>query len=88
MKLTCKLGTSITKQVEVNPDDPLSILLVKLNISDKRTKFMYSGQTYQIYTLFTFKEIGITSDARIFINNQAISGGAYKINIKSFNTTR
>ena len=74
MKITCKIGTNITKQVEVNASDTLSVLLQKLNISDKKTKFMYNGQTYQIYTLFTFQEIGMNDGARIFINNQGISG--------------
>ena len=74
MKITCKLGTNTTKQVEVNASDTLSVLLQKLNISDKKTKFMYNGQTYQIYTLFTFQEIGMNDGARIFINNQGISG--------------
>ncbi len=74
MKITCKVGTNTTKQVEVSPSDPLSVLLPKLSISDKKTKFMYNGQTYQIYSLFTFQEIGMNDGARIFINNQGISG--------------
>ena len=74
MKITCKLGTNTTKQVEVNASDTLSVLLQKLNISDKQTKFVYNSQTYGIYSLFTFQEIGMNDGARIFINNQGISG--------------
>lgn len=81
MKITCKVGTTTTRQVDVQPRDSLSVLLQKLNISDKKTKFMYNGQTYQIYSLFTFEEIGMADGARIFINNQAISGKNLKIYI-------
>ena len=75
MKITCKLGTNRTKVVEVSPNDPLYILLEKLQITDKNTKFIFNGATYSICSIFTFKEIGINSDSRISINNQAISGG-------------
>ena len=75
MKITCKLGTKTTKVVEVSPNDPLQILLEMLQITDKHTKFHFNGTTYYICSNFTFKEIGIYSDSRIFINNQAISGG-------------
>ena len=74
MKITCKLGPN-TKVVEVSPNDPLYILLEKLQITDKQAKFMFNGSTYSIYCNLTFKEIGIYSDSRIFLNNQAISGG-------------
>ena len=85
MRITCKLGTRNIKVVEVSLDDPLLVLLKKLNIGDKKTKFIFKGVTYSMSSCFTFKEIGITEDCRIFINNQAISGGYEynkEINIK------
>ncbi len=74
MKLTCKLGTNNTRVVEVQPYEELHILLKKLNISDKNTKFIFNGITYSMGSIQTFQEIGLTYDARIAINNQAIAG--------------
>lgn len=74
MKITCKLGTK-TKVVEVSPNDPLHILLKKLQITDKYTTFIFNGTTYSIFSILTFKEIGIYSDSRIIMGGQGISGG-------------
>ena len=74
MRLTCKMGSRNVKVVEVQPNDALFTLLCKLNISDKNTKFIFNGITYSMSSIQTFKEIGLTSDARIAVNNQAIAG--------------
>ena len=74
MKLTCKMGTSNIRVVDVNPSDQLYVLLNKLNISDKNTKFVFNGTTYSMGSILTFQEIGLTFDARIAVNNQAIAG--------------
>jgi len=74
MRLTCKMGSRNVKVVEVQPNDALLTLLCKLNISDKNTKFVFNGMTYSMSSIQTFQEIGLTSDARITINNQAIAG--------------
>lgn len=74
MRLTCKMGSRNVKVVEVQPNDALFTLLCKLNISDKNTKFLFNGMTYSMSSIQTFQEIGLTSDARITINNQAIAG--------------
>ena len=74
IQLTCKMGTHNTKVVEVESTDPLHILLNKLNISDKNTKFLFNGRTYSMSSIQTFQEIGLTSNQRITINNQAIAG--------------
>ena len=73
MKLTCKLG-SMTKIVEVNPSDQLNVLIQKLNLHDKNTKFIYKGITYSIGSIQTFDEIGLTSNYYLTFINQAISG--------------
>ena len=80
MKITCKLGPNNTKVVEVSPDDHLYVLLNKLNITDKTTKFIFKGMAYGMGSIETFREIGLTYDARIFVNNQAISGGGGDMN--------
>ncbi len=67
MRITCKMGTKNIKVVEVQPNDYLYILLKKLNISDKNTKFIFNGLTYCMGSLQTFSEIGLTSDARIAV---------------------
>ena len=74
VKLTCKSGTN-TRVVEVKPYEQINVLLEKLNITDKRTKFIFNGQTYMMASLETFEEIGLTFDTRILINSQSISGG-------------
>lgn len=74
MRLTCKLGTKNIKVVEVQPHEALYILLNKLSISDKNTKFIFNGITYSMGSIQTFAEIGLTSDSRIAVNNQGIAG--------------
>lgn len=68
------MGTSSTKAVDVQPYEQVNVLLQRLNISDKKTKFMYKGQTYGMYSNFTFQELEMTDNTRIFVNNQGISG--------------
>ena len=75
MKIQCKLGTNKTITIEVSPNDPLYLLLTKLNLSDTKTKFIFRGETYCLARNLTFMDIGMTSDSIIYINNQAISGG-------------
>ena len=76
------MGTSSTKAVDVQPYEQLNVLLQRLNISDKKTKFMYKGQTYSMYSNFTFQEIEMTDNARIFVNNQGISGKIEEIELR------
>jgi len=73
MRITCKLGSGNFKVVEVSPDDRLYILIKKLNICDKNTKFLFNGVTYSMGSIQTFREIGIMQDCRIIVYNQAIS---------------
>ena len=47
MRITCKMYPDI-KDIEVSPDEPLYILLKKLNICDKFTKFRFKGETYDM----------------------------------------
>ena len=74
MKITCILGSTNSKQVEVQPYEELNVLMSKLNLTDKKTKFTYKGQTYAIYTNLTFQDIEMVDGAKIFLINQAISG--------------
>jgi len=74
MRLTCKMGSRNVKVVDVQANEALFVLLNKLNITDKNTKFIFNGITYSMGSIQTFEEIGLTSDARITINNQAIAG--------------
>ena len=68
------MGTKNIKVVEVQPSDPLYVLLQKLKITDKKTKFIYKGITYSMGSIETFSEIGLTTDERINVSNQAIAG--------------
>ena len=80
MKITCKLGTGNIKVVEVSPDDPLNILLTKLNITDKTAKFIFKGMAYSMASILTFQEIGLTYDTKIFVISQAIPAGGEDMN--------
>jgi hypothetical protein len=86
IKLTCKLDPrNIIKIVSVDTSSPIYVLLDKLKISDKKTKFIFKGVAYCISSIFTFEDIGLIKDCRIFFCNEAISGGSWynkEINIK------
>ena len=85
VKLECKMGTRNNKIVLVDASFPLYILLDKMKISDKNTKFIFDCSTYCINSLLTFEEIGLIKDCIIYINNQGISQGSWynkEINIK------
>ena len=71
--LTCLLGGDI-QIVEVKITDPLSILKEKLDITDKKTKFIFKGVTYMVDSNLNFKDIGLTSSTSLFFNNPALSG--------------
>lgn len=73
MILTCKIGSS-TKIITVNPYDILHVLFEKLGITDEDSKFTFKGKTYDIASTRTFQKIGLITDTKIFIINQAISG--------------
>lgn len=73
MHLTCKIG-STTKIITVQPYDILHVLFEKLGITDEDSKFTFKGKTYDIASTRTFSKIGLTTDTKIFIINQAISG--------------
>ena len=82
MRITCKLGRGNIKVVEVSPNDPLYILLDKLNITDKATKIIFNAMTYCVDSVVTFQEIGLTCDDRISLislQTQAIAGGCGEV---------
>lgn len=74
MKLTCKINRTTKKVVHVQPEQQLNVLLTLLNIGDKRAKFVYKGFTYGLATIFTFKEIGLTTDTNLNIVTPARAG--------------
>ena len=71
--LTCLLGKDI-QIVEVKTTDPLSILKEKLDIYDKKTKFIFKGITYMVDSNLNFEDIGLTSNTSLFFNSPAMSG--------------
>ncbi len=74
MILTCIFGTDNIETVEVNKTDQVIVLKDLLNITDDETKFIYNQKTYMISSILTFEKIGLTSNAELVFNNQAISG--------------
>jgi hypothetical protein len=73
MILTCKVGSQ-TKVITVNTYDILHVLFEKLGLTDEDSKFTFKGKTYDIASTRTFAKIGLVTDTKIFIINQAISG--------------
>ena len=74
VKLVCKISRNSTEVVEVRPEDPLYVLLDKLNINDKNCKFLFRGVAYPIASILRFEEIGLNSDSHIVILSQALAG--------------
>ena len=74
MRIHCKMATSNTKLVNVEPSEKLKVLLDRLNIKDKKTKFIYDGETYSVSQDLTFEEIGMVDNSQVYVNNQGISG--------------
>ena len=72
------LGEYGTKVVEVFTDNPLSILLEKVNPINKNTKIIFKGMTFMVNSKKTFKEIGMDKDCAVFFVDRAISGGKIK----------
>ena len=72
MRIHCKMATSNTKLVNVEPSEKLKVLLDRLNIKDKKTKFIYDGETYSVSQDLTFEEIGMVDNSLVYFNNQAI----------------
>jgi len=62
------------KDVEVFINDPLFVLLKKLNIDNKNTNFIYNGLQYSLSSIQTFDEIGLRKDTEIAIDNCASPG--------------
>jgi len=74
MIIICKLGPKTTKEVNVNPEDGLYVLLELLKLP-KYSRFIFKGKTWSVSTTKTFKEIGMDDHTRIFISYQRISRG-------------
>ena len=74
MKLKCKLGLGNVIIVDVRPEDPLYVLLIKLKIEDKGTHFLFNGIAHSMASIETFQEIGLTYDTWVNVIKPAISG--------------
>ena len=88
VKLICRIGHGKQKTVEVDISQPVYVLAEKLNIKDKKTKFVCREGTFCIYGSYTFEDIGLREDAIISVNNQAISGGGISVVDVSKNKTK
>ena len=64
---------SNTKTVEVYPEDPIYILAKKFNINETRNtydlyKLCYHSISYNLFSDYTFSEIGVENNSRILIH--------------------
>ena len=76
MIIICKFGTKkTTKEVNVNPEDGLYVLLELLKLP-KYSRFIFKGKTWSVSTTKTFKEIGMDDHSRIiFVRRRMMGGG-------------
>jgi len=74
IKITCRFGTHNERIISVFPDDHLCILLDKLKLKDRKSKFIFNGQTFDVASILKFSEIEIKGNCKISIINQAIAG--------------
>ena len=80
MKLYIQFATKKVKMVDVELSDEISILLKLLNLKTKderKSKFIYKGQTISVSSCLTFEENGFEmgeDNIRLKLFNQAISG--------------
>ncbi len=78
MQLTCKYGKNKKKVVTVNTTDELRVLLKEINGLSKLSYFVIGGKQWSLASIFTFNEIGITTDSQINIVTPSRAG--FKIN--------
>ena len=74
IKLNCRLGVKDSQTVIVNIKEPLYVLMDLLKLKDYEAKFIYNGSPYNIGSILTFEEIGLTKDTKLIFFNQAIAG--------------
>lgn len=80
MKIYIQFATKQVKMVDVELSDPVSILLGRLNLKTKderKSKFIFQGQTISVASCLSFEEHGFSSsnnNIRLKLMNQAISG--------------
>ncbi len=78
MQLTCKYGRNQKKVVTVYTTDELRVLLDKIKGLSKQSYFVISGKQWSLASIFTFDEVGITTDSQINIVTPSRAG--FKIN--------
>ena len=75
MIIICKLGSKIKKEVNVNPEDGLYVLLELLKLPKRYSNFGFKGMKWNISSTKTFKEIGMDDHSKIFFFVQMRGGG-------------
>ena len=78
MQLTCKYGKNDKKVVTVKTTEQINVLLNKINGLSKHSYFVIGGNQYSLASIFTFNEVGITTDSQINIVTPSRAG--FKIN--------
>ena len=70
MRIKANFGSGIVKGFQVRPDEPLYILGDILGI-DQKAKFRFFDKIYTIGSDYTFREIGMSDNSRIFVKETA-----------------
>jgi hypothetical protein len=78
MQLTCKYGKNDKKVVTVNTTEQINVLLNKINDLSMYSYFVIGGKQYSLASIFTFNDVGITTDSQINIVTPSRAG--FKIN--------
>ena len=74
IKITCRVSSKVSKIIYVSLDEPLSVLINKLQLKDEGEKFIFNGISYSVKSTKTFREIGLTSNSRIILSRPALAG--------------
>ena len=69
MKIKFRFNSDLIKEVEVNPNDNINILLNKLDINDRNIKFLFNGIIFSTNSNEKFSDIGITNDTEVVVIN-------------------
>ena len=73
MKIKFRFNSDLIKEVEVNPNDNINILLNKLDINDRNIKFLFHGKIFSTNSNEKFSDIGITNDTEVAVINQFLN---------------
>ena len=74
IKICCKVSPTKISVTQICYDEPINILMKKLNLNDKGLRIIYRGIEYPITESKKFKELGIKDGSIIIFIKPSIAG--------------